>query len=79
MMFTGFQSLRPRYHSYADGAWYYHFPIILLKQSFTILVPLCIVGLSVPCIVFQGSLGKTLLSQEAGVWLGQGCVCAGCF
>lgn len=57
----------------------YHFPLILLKQSFTILVPLCIAGLSVPCIVFQGSLGKTLIFREPGVWLGQDCVRAACF
>ena len=47
----------------------YHFPLIPLKHSFTISVPLCTAGLSVPCIVFQGSLGKTLLLWEPGVWL----------
>lgn len=57
----------------------YHFPLILLKQSFTILVPLCIAGLSVPCIVFQGSLGKTLLFREPGIWLGRDSAHADCF
>lgn len=41
----------------------YYFPLFLLKQSFTILVSLYIAGLTVPCIVFQGSLGKTFLGD----------------
>lgn len=57
----------------------YHFLLKPLKHSFTISVPLCTAGLSVPCIVFQGSLGKTLLLWETGVWLEKDWVPTGCF
>lgn len=66
MACIAFEPLPTRYHSYADGVQCYLLSSTYPADAVIHYLSECIAGSSVPCIVFQGSLGKTLLFS--GAW-----------